>query len=107
MAAPPPSAGRASPTPAPQVRRPQLPHPRRPGRVLVTGMAVVLLAALGPPARAEDPTSLDSVPTVQPPPDAATQPPTGLADSDLRGESDPAPDEPAAAGGWTLHLEAL
>jgi hypothetical protein len=63
----------------------------------------------GPPARAEDPSSLDSAPTVQPSLDAAAQPPTGLAHSDLRGESDPAPDEPAAdaAGGWNLYLEAL
>jgi len=73
-------------------------------------MAVVLLAALGPPARAEDPTSSpDHTPAAQPPPDAATQLPAAPADSDLSGESDPAPDEPAAdaAGGWTLHLEAL
>src|SRR5262245_16794930 len=72
MAAPPPSADRAPPTPAPQVRRPQLPHPRRPGRVLVTGMAVVLLAALGPPARAEDP---PAAPTTPPRPSHPLTPP--------------------------------
>src|SRR5262245_21525773 len=82
----------------------QLRRPRRWSRLLVAGIALMLLAALGPRAVADEPDVIDGLSSpidsaVDP---AADPPPPVAAAGDGGGDEHGGPVADATTGGWTL-----